>query len=60
MRTSFFSLRQPVTVATRRQEGARATDPKTSSSPAGAPQPIDAEWLKFVGGAGTLAPVNRW
>ena len=28
---------------------------------AGAPQPIDAELLKFIGGAGLYdSPVNRW
>ena len=28
---------------------------------AGTPQPIDAELLKFIGGAGLYrAPVNRW
>ena len=57
--TSLFSLRQPAALAARRQQGARTSDPKTPP-PAGAPQPIDAEWLKFVGGGATGAPVDRW
>ena len=61
MHTPFFSSRrQSAVVASRRQDGARIPDPKPVS-PATAPQPIDAELLKFVGGAGRGdAPVNRW
>ena len=37
-----------------------AATPQTIAA-AGAPQPIDAELLKFIGGAGLYdAPVNRW
>jgi len=70
MRTSFFSsaFRQSTSVAAGRQDGSPSADPKSSSTatassslPAGAPQPIDAELLKFVGGAGLgYSPVNRW
>ena len=42
------------------QTVARATEQKQPPQPANAPQPIDAELLKLVGGAGTQLPVNRW
>ena len=36
------------------------TAPQTIAA-AGTPQPIDAELLKFIGGAGRYdSPVNRW
>lgn len=49
----------------RRDDIARDDEPKQPSAAtptaAGAPQPIDAELLEFVGGAGMgIAPVNRW
>ena len=37
-----------------------AASPQTIAA-AGTPQPIDAELLKFIGGAGLYdSPVNRW
>ena len=40
----------------------RAAAAATPQATAAVPQPIDAELLKLVGGAGTLypLPVNRW
>ena len=39
---------------------ADAATPQTIAA-AGTPQPIDAELLKFIGGAGLYdSPVNRW
>ena len=53
--TPFVADVQPIGTDADRRADAAATPP------AAAPQPIDAELLKLVGGAGMLyAPVNRW
>lgn len=45
---------------TDRRTDADASSPQTIAA-AGAPQPIDAEMLKFIGGAARYdSPVNRW